>query len=312
MLKNLCTKIILNSLGVMLLTGATSAVQAQLIAYEGFNYAADTQLTGLGVGTGGIGWATPWSATSAAIATNNSIGLTYGSLPVTGGAVVMGNPAGSTATTASSQRLLPGTLTSLVGGSGSIWMSMLYQNWSTDNGGLSGFREAKLALFSGATTNANGTANVNGTERLDAGTPNTYAAGASDTLTLWQGSTFASSGIATPRGAVPANTVFILLRLDVDGTTATDTAYAWFNTGLNSEPSTGSAVSFTGQDLSSINALRLQAGNLNASGTNAVWAADELRVGYSWLDVVTIPEPSSFLLAVLGGLTVLIVRGRRK
>lgn len=224
----------------------------------------------------------------------------------------MGNPNGSTATTAASQRLLPATLTSLVGGTGSIWMSFLYQNRSTNNGGLSGFRKAKLALYSGSTTNANGSANVNGSERLNVGTPNTYTAGASDTLTLWQGSTFSSSGTATPRGENPANTVFVLLRLDVDNTTALDTAYAWFNPGLGGEPGTGAAVSFSGQDLSPVNALRFHAGNLNASGTNAVFAADEIRVGHTWADVVAVPEPSVAALLGLSGLAFVAARLRRK
>jgi hypothetical protein len=159
--------------------------------------------------------------------------------------------------------MLPGTLSSLAGGSGTIWISLLYQNWSVSNGGLSGFREAKLALFSGATANANGSASANGAERLDVGSPNTYAVGASDNLSLFAGTTFVSSGIATPRGANPANTIFIVLRLDFDATTATDTAYAWFNPSLASEPSTGSATVFTAADLTSINALRLQAGGQN-------------------------------------------------
>jgi len=227
----------------------------------------------------------------------------------------MGNPFGSTATTANSQRLLPNTLGTLAAsGSGSVWVSFLYQNWSTSNGGLSGFREAKLALFSGSTANANGTANVNGTERLDVGTPNTYAVGASDTLSLWQGSTFASSGTPTPRGANPANTVFVVLRLDVDNTVATDTAYAWFNPSLASEPTTGSAISFNLQDLSAINALRFQAGNLNASGTNAVFEADELRVGLTWGDMIStvqVPEPTTVALTGLAATALVLFRRRR-
>ena len=229
--------------------------------------------------------------------------------------MVFGNPAGSTATSANSQRLLPSTFGTLAaGGSGSVWVSFLYQNWSTSNGGLSGFREAKLALYSGATANANGTANVNGSERLDVGTPNTYAVGASDTLSLWQGSTFVSSGVATPRGANPANTVFVVLRLDVDNTVANDTAYAWFNPSLASEPTTGSAISFNLQDLSGVNGLRFQAGNLNASGTNAVFEADELRVGLGWGDMVStvvVPEPTGMALAGLALTTLALFRRRR-
>lgn len=295
---------------------AKSSAFAQLLAYDGFDYSAGTQLWGLNAnGSGGAGWAANWSATSAAVATNFSPGLTYSTMPTTGGGVVFGNPAGSTATTASSQRLLPNTFgTMAASGSGSVWVSFLYQNWSTSNGGLSGFREAKLALFSGATGNANGSANVNGTERLDVGTPNTYAAGASDTLSLWQGSTFASSGVATPRGANPANTVFVVLRLDVDNTTGNDTAYAWFNPSLASQPTIGTAISFNSQDLSGVNGLRFQAGNLNASGTNAVFEIDELRVGLTWGDMVStvvVPEPTGIALTGLAFTTLAFFRRRR-
>ncbi len=313
MLLNSRRQILLTTIAACLL-GSMSGLKAQIIAYDWFDYPSGTQLFGTapGQGNGGYGWATTWSATSAALSTNLSPGLSYGAQPVVGGKVVLGNPFGSTGTSASSQRLLPGTLTTLAGGSGSIWISFYYQNWSTDNGGLSGFREAKMALFSGATANANGSANVNGSERLDVGTPNTYSAGANDTLTLWQGSTYSSSGIATPRGNNPANTVFVLLRMDVDATTGNDTAYAWFNPSLASEPSTGSAVMFNNTDLSPINALRFQAGNLNASGTNAVFAIDELYVGRSWADVVLVPEPAISVFCGLGGLVLVFSRARRK
>ena len=304
----LSKRIIAAGAGILSLVSACS-LQAQLIAWEPFQYPADTQLFGQGHGSG---WATAWSATTAAIATNNATGLLYSGLPASVGSVVMGKPDGTTGQTASSQRLLNTTLGNYAAwGSGSVWMSFLYQNWVADQGGLLGFREAKFCLFSGATANANGTANVNGSEKLDVGSPNTYAAGASDTLTLWQGSTYVSSGIATPRGANPANTVLILLRLDVDSTTTPDTAYAWFNPSLASEPSIATAISFSANDLSLVNAIRLQAGNANSSGLNAVFQVDEIRVGYDFASMTMIPEPSSLALAGLAAVAFLVSRRRR-
>ncbi len=279
------------------LAAAPSASSAPIV-YEGFDYGAGSQLFGL---NGGTGWATPWSATSAALATNVSGGLSYGALAVTGGGVVMGNPEGSTSTTASSQRLLPDTMGSLAAAdSGTLWLSFLSQNWRTETGGLPGFREAKMSLFSGATTNASGNANVNGSEKLNIGTPNTYTAGASDALSLYGGGAYVASSLATPRGADPDNTVFVVVRFDVDNTTETDTAYAWFNPSLGIEPAVGAAISFTSADLSAVNALRLQAGNLNSSGTNAVFEADEIRLGYTFADVSVVPEPSVLWLFGLG------------
>lgn len=296
-----------SGVGILGLLGVSS-LQAQPIAHEPFDYVDGSPLFGQ---TGGSGWATYWSATSAAIATNAAASMAYSTLPSSGGRVVIGNPAGSTATTASMQRMLPNTLGNLAASaSGTVWMSCLYQNLVTDLGGFAGYREAKIALFSGATAAVSGAANVNGSEKLDIGTPNTYATGASDTLSLWQGSTFVSSGIATPRGADPANTVFLLVRLDVDNSTATDTAYAWFNPSLASEPSIGTAIAFTASDLSGVNAIRFQAGNQNSSALNAVFQADELRLGFSF-DSVTVPEPTAFVLGLLGGLAILFMRQRR-
>jgi hypothetical protein len=316
MKQSISSRAVVVGAAILALTGAIS-LQAQLISWEPFDYPADSQLFGQ---THGSGWATAWSATTAAVATNNATGLFYGSVPAEGGSVVMGNPTGTTGPTASSQRLLPGTLGTLASmGSGTIWMSFLYQNWVTEIGvnpstgnPYLGYREAKIALFSGATANANGTANVNGSERLDVGSPNTYAAGASDTLSLWQGSTYMSSGIATPRGANPANTVFVLLRLNVDNTTAADTAYAWFNPSLASEPSTATAIAFSTADLSGVNAIRLQAGNLNTSALNAVFQADDIRVGLDFASMTMIPEPTAAALGVVGGLILLALRPRKK
>jgi len=292
----------------------TVSARAQLVAYDSFSYADGTRMWGtvVGSGDGGTGWGSTWSATSAALSTNTSSGLSYGSLSVSGGGVVFGNPAGTTGTAAQSQRMLSGTLSGITGGAGTIWVSFLYQNWGSDQAGLAGFRETGLRLISGATINGNGSANVNGTDRLDAGTPNTYAVGASDKLSLFSGSTFVASTMTTPRGPNSANTVFVLMRLDYDNTTANDTAYAWFNPSLASEPSTATAISYTAADLTSINALRFQAGGQNASGTNAVWELDELRVGRGWADVSVVPEPTAILLSGLGGLALMRWRRRKQ
>ena len=51
---------------------------------------------------------------------------------------------------------------------------------------------------------------------------------------------------------------------------------------------------------------------LNTSGTNAVFAADEIRVGHTWADVVAVPEPSAVALLGLSGLAFIATRLRRK
>ena len=94
------------------------------------------------------------------------------------------------------------------------------------------------------------------------------------------------------------------MRINVDNTTAADTAYAWFNPDISSEPMTATAIQFALNDLSAVNALRFQAGNLNTSGTNAVFEVDELRVGLNYVNVI--PEPGMAVLAGLGGLALLL------
>ena len=72
-----------------------------------------------------------------------------------------------------------------------------------------------------------------------------------------------------------------------DGSTAADTAYVWINwTNLTVEPDISTANLTNNEvDLSSVNTLRFQAGNLNSTGSNAVFQVDELRVGTAFADV---------------------------
>jgi hypothetical protein len=305
--------------GVSLVAALSTRAATQ--AEENFNYPNGTQLWGTtpGQGDGGTGWSTTWSATSAAISTNSSTGLGYGALQTSGGSVVMGNPYGPMAGSQNSQRILQNTFgTIAAANSGTIWISFLYQNWTTDNVGRLGFRQANVGFFSGASTNANGSANVNGTEVLDVGSLNTYTAGVGgDYMSLWGagvGQAVAQqSTVATPRGAFGSGgTMLVVLRLDVDNTAAADTVFAWFNPTIGGlDPSTAIATTTNIINLSAINAFRIAAGNANASGTNAVMAIDEFRLGYTFADVTPVPEPVTFALAGLGGLMFLALRRRK-
>jgi fibronectin type 3 domain-containing protein len=263
-----------------------------LFAYEGFNYTANTSIANQ---SGGTGWGATWgnaADAASALATNVAGGLTYGSgamqLVTSGGALVVGNPYGTSSTTVQTQRQLSNTLANIAGGN-PVWISFLYQNLQSDKGSLAGFRETGIRLMSGATTNAAGYSNRNGTDKLDAGSPNTYPSGAGfDEMSLFVAPTYVHNGFATPRGTNATNVVFVVMRLNVDNTTNVDAAYAWFfqnGNGLGGEPGTGSALVFTNADVSGVNALRFQAGNANANGSNAVWTLDEIRMGGTYADV---------------------------
>lgn len=304
---------------------ASRSAHAQLLLYEGFDYTAGEGWATTGSGyNGGTGWGgIAWSATAAAVATNYARSLSYANgatLVTSGGSVVLGYTGGyptAGGQTAIIQRVLPNTLTNYFGGSGgTLWISFLYQNWTDNPGGFSDYRQANFGLFLGATTNASGVSGVNGNERVDVGSPNTYQA-PGDYLSLWgqnvPQTAAAQSTLATPRGS-GLDAVFVVLRLDFNNTTVADTVYAWFNPVIGwADPSIATAISTTVSDFSGANAIRFQAGNLNASGTNSVFAIDELRVGYTAGDIgFFVPEPSTIALFTLGSLVLPALSQGRK
>lgn len=289
-----------------------ASAKAAIIAYEGFDYPAGTTITNQ---NGGLGWGSAWSAISISVpATNRPGSLTYANgnaMMVTGNHLLVGYADGNDpawpavgGNTVAAQRQLVNTqsLGAVVGGAGgTIWLSFLCQNYNTEIGeGHTGFRETKLLLLSGATTNTNGIANVAGSERLNIGVPNTYVTGASDTYSLYAGGNYVSSGVTTVRGAQYLGTAatMLLVRIDLDGTTANDTASLWVNPVLGPNESTlGTAQAvYTDVNLDWINGFRFQAGNANLYGTNSTWSVDEFRIGTDFNDISPVPEPSVTVL----------------
>lgn len=129
---------------------------------------------------------------------------------------------------------------------------------------------------------------ASGTECADVGGPNTSAT-VTNVLSVW-GSGTHNNALPFQAPGYPINsdsTYFILIKVVADATTAADTAYVWFNwTNLLVEPDIATASLTNNEvDLSSVNILRFQAGNLNSSGSNAVFQVDELRVGTTFADV---------------------------
>jgi hypothetical protein len=286
---------------------AATPAAAQLIVYEGFDYAAASPVTTNIAGqNGGTGWTTAWAAGSGNIygsITNGS--LSYGALQTSGNSLISGNIYGNIAnTTASPNRSLPNTFSNLLSGAdGQIWISFIYLNLQASTYGAPGYRQANMGLFA---TSA---------ERLAVGSLNTYQ-NPNDYMSMWgQGighPAAQQSGTATPRG-ITATPVFVLLRLDiVNSMPSLDTAYAWFNPTIGgSAPSTATAISTNIIDLSLVNNIRFQAGNLNTGGSNTVFMVDELRVGYTFADVTPVPEPMTIALGSLGGLLLLALRRRK-
>ena len=289
---------------------------AALLAYEGFDYTNNTTIAGQ---AGGSLWTNAWaSGTSQGLATNVAGSLGYTdvngrSLQTSGGSLVVGNPGGSTATTANPNRAINGNLsggTNTAAGPGRTnWISFLYKRLNFIPGPY--FRQANLGLFEG------------GTERADVGAPNTGAT-VTHHLSVWgsgahnQAAPFQATDFPITSGA----TYFILMKTVTDGGTNVDAAYFWFNwTNLLVEPSISTATLTNNEvNLSPVTNLRFQCGNANASGSNAVMQVDELRVGTTFDDVtpsfvsgsapfinsppadqtVTIGDPASFSVNAAG------------
>ena len=276
--------------------------------YEGFNYTPGTALTNAPDGPSG-GWAGRWTGVNVPLATNLAGNLNYtdasgNPLPTSGGSVVVGNLAGSTINAQVSRSFAIGTLngnayTGL--SNGTYWVSFMmrwigYPTPNTMSTSNRFWRKGDLAFRSGALTNASTT----GTELLAVGRPNAnqFPQLPIDTWTLWSGGDggAAASGVATIHPLTNAS--FILLRLDLDNTSALDTAYLWVNwTNLLIEPAPATAQATNALvNLTGLNNIRIDANNQNASGTNTVIQFDEFRLGTTFADVTLSNSVQSLLV----------------
>jgi hypothetical protein len=262
-----------------------------LLAYEGFNYTSGTCIAGQAAGQG---WSTPWQSfnAGASLATNTSPGLSYGALLTSGGALQVGYPqpgVPGTNLTADPQRVLPATLGSMASSNnGVLWVSFLMYNpmYPTVPGKF--YRQSNLGFFSGASGTGTG-----GSEVAALGSPNTSAT-ATTNFAAWPSG---NSSLLT-MSSVPSfstNTRLVVAKLVVDNTAAADTCYAWFDlnpallgTNANTPNVLTADLVFNAADLSSVNALRFQAGNNNNNGTNAFFLGDELRLGTSFASVTPV------------------------
>jgi pectate lyase len=264
-----------------------------LLAYEGFNYTTGTCLA---TSAGGQGWGTAWQTFNPGsyIATNTAAGLTYVALVTSGGAVQVGYPQpgapDAANTTATPQRVLPATLGTLAStNDGVLWISFLMYNpiYPTSPGKY--YRQSNLGFFSGASGTGSG-----GSEVAALGSPNTSAT-VTTNFAAWGGTVPGSAPTLSTVPSFGTNVQLVVIKLVVDNTTAVDYCYAWFNlnpallgNNVNTPNVLTADLAFNGANLSSVNALRIQAGNYNGNGTNAFWTADELRLGTSFASVTPV------------------------
>jgi hypothetical protein len=312
------------------LVGAVS-VQAQLIAYDGFNYSSfDTTLAPNQQLSGGSGdWKFSWFDKSPGASQPGSQlipGMSYSTLPV------VGNSIGQVGNNGTTQlwRVLGSNLGYYGTHNGSqantVWMSYI---WASDNTGTldpggSGnylFRQASLGFYVGGTATTTA-----GSEYLDVGMPNISATSASTVtpnISLWYG----GHGLAGQTGSATApnvqssvaannynqNFILIQMLLDGDNTTA-DTMNIWINPTLGVAPGTPN-MSYALQNLSAIDTFRFSANGNNATfGGYGIQQTDELRIGQTMDSVETmsvaniVPEPVSMVLLGFSSLSLLLFR----
>ncbi len=319
------------SLGTLLV--ANVSANAQVIASEGFNYNAGTAVIAT-EGTGGTGWANPWNSksdTTQTVVSASSLSYTDGSgntLATSGGSLIATT---ANATASQPERELTSTTFGALaaanpaaGAAGTLWMSYLWQGLNTTGSGSGIYRQASMMFLQGATS-----AVGSGSERLDIGMPNISAANSATVnpnLSLWASGGLAgqtASSTAPVQSTVAANngaTTFVLIEMTMDNlTTTADTMSIWFNPTLTGATPVGAAnLTYSLADLSGLNGIRLQSGNLNTTfGTvGGQQQADEINFGDTAADVeplavVNTPEPGTVALAAIGGLAMLGLRRKR-
>jgi len=312
---------------------AAIPARAQIVASEGFNYSAGTQV--LGLGAAGNGWANVWADKNALdTVVSGSLSYSDGShILATSGNSLQSNGAASPGSASSEPER---TLSSTIGATAlantampnTVWMSYLWQGGNTSaNGSL--FRQASVMFLKGASTTST---SPGGTEYMDIGMPNIMATNVSTVnpnISLWTSSGIAGqtlTSLAPLQSATAANngaTDFILIEMTGTATAwgaagNSETVNVWIDPTLTQSTPTGSpSISYSGQDLSTINALRFQSGGYNATyGTlPGEETVDEINIGDTPADVEPllspVPEPASISLAALGGLTVLALKRKR-
>jgi autotransporter-associated beta strand protein len=244
-------KLLMLSVAAILAWAApASSAHAQLLAYEGFDYAADTSLASQ---NGGTGWVGAWSSVIAGSGTAlvEDPGFSYGALEVSGNHAVI-TP--TNAITYSTRSLAQSFNT------GTIYLSLLAQNLNegTRGGGLI-LRSTDAQI--GFVGQLNGTTSW-GINATSGGTSTTQAT-TNSALTL----------------------SLLVLKIEFDFNDTFDRLSLLVNpTPGGPEPGSWDAVVDT-RDIGTLAALRLQSGFATSTLTTTVMGIDELRIGNTFADV---------------------------
>lgn len=281
------------ALTAMAVLYSAAAVSAAPLIYEGFNYTGGQELTGNTNPSTGNTWlqAAPNPA-STSLADINTIspGLTAMGYGAGGAVAITGNANGST--NGGADRLaLPSQITS-----GTVYYSFAMRVDSLDgsNNGIGAFF---IGLNNTGNSSQTSIPNVVGARlqaRIDPNDANQYDLG----IFANHSATAAASSWSAAM-PVDGSTIFVVAAYTFNSSTnKDDVASLWINPG-NLGDATPPAADFTdtgGTDLADVGSILLR------QSVAPHVTLDELRVGTSWEDVTTVPEPACLGLVALAGL----------
>jgi hypothetical protein len=324
---------------VAALAGSTLSARAALLAYEGFDYAADATVVG---GNGGFGFSAAWLLNggnannsvirSGSFSYTDQFGNTIASLGnrilVTGDGSADGDNTGGARANAQPLRALTFARGDVAE---TTWVSLMairtglpfpYTDPNTDV--INYGRAAGFQYF----YQANPTSTAQGNERFAVGRASqnseTDLTLPDDTWGVWnRGAAAQTVASSVDFTAAPAD--FLLMRIDhaAGNNPGNDTAYLWINpANLAVEPSIGTANVVISANLFdpandrdyNFNQIRLFGGSWNSTVGYGSMEMDEFKIGTTFLDVTLapVPEPSAVVLASVGGLVLLWQIWRRR
>ena len=288
----------LKSLAIALavLVGGASAVRADLIAYDGFNYDTSSS-SALNGRTGGTGWTTAWTNNPSSTITAMNIVTVATPLSVsnaqasyTGGSQAISVPGMSSASGG-----IAG-IRQFASQTGDVWFSFLFRTPSTV--GSDDFLQFSL----NNDTDQNNSASIGDTD--------TVASGGND-FSIRIGNTNGGTTVTSSK-LIAGNTDYLLVgRVSKDGTSGNaggtyDLLQFWVSPLDPTAPEAGSfAVSNDANSgMTSISYFTFRTANF--SGTPYLF--DELKIGTSYASVT--PEPASLSAIALAGIALLRRRPR--
>ncbi|MDR1279425.1 MAG: PEP-CTERM sorting domain-containing protein [Opitutaceae bacterium] len=290
----------LGLLASALAIGLPITAHATLIAYEGFDYTADTA-TGLNQSNGSLNGGTGWGSNQRWFdnQTNNEnryvvsdAGLSYGTLVTTGNALTQGTD------TIGAVRFFKNDSTTLA--DGTYYVSFLI-SFAANNVSTAGqYGGVQLGSVYFGFTNADIDGGVTTTREFVAS--NGYGSGTTGTTKIYTGETM-----------TPGQTYLFVAKM-VFSATGEDSYSLWINPTTSDESNAGLAQAVN----TSTNSSSIASAVFYASSTAFGMTVDEFRLGTTWEDVTpglpasAVPEPAMWAaLTGLAGLAGAILRRRR-